>query len=321
MKRSRSTTFHSVVVGPWPTQSGRVLDEGFKIGDVPTVDAAEAQLTAVAIPLRVGAFRSNPCWRQTEACGGVRRFGPHGCDVDLPAEKVRLYGTLSTPVLVVLTPRFAGLAACSTLSEAAVSDGRFKGSTIGCGQHEEHQHRSCPPLQHHAGGNERCVWARASEDTSLCEVGTLDMKGCYDCIVKTKHDLKSGRGFKSRHLHVLIMTPVRDLDGRQAQEIEEQLFTTHRQQLPRHVPIPLPRQDFWEMVRALLSSLDLEIQDMVRKGSIDMRLQNLQKRQTNIRRIASELARKRMVAMMQHAASQSLRSGVNPNMAQELPLA
>ena len=128
-----------------------------------------------------------------------------------------------------------------------------------------------------------------------------------------------GRGFKTRHLHVRFMNPVRDLDGAQAQEIEEQLFTTHRQQLPRNVPIPLPRQDFWEMVRALLSSLDLEIQEMVRKGSIDMRLQNLQKRQTNIRRIASELARKRMVAMMQHAASQALRSGVNPNMAQELP--
>lgn len=128
-----------------------------------------------------------------------------------------------------------------------------------------------------------------------------------------------GRALKTRHLRVGTMNPVRDLDGAQAQEIEEQLFTTHRQQLPRHVPIPLPRQDFWEMVRALLSSLDLEIQEMVRKGSIDMRLQNLQKRQTNIRRIASELARKRMVAMMQHAASQALRSGVNPNMAQELP--
>ncbi len=115
------------------------------------------------------------------------------------------------------------------------------------------------------------------------------------------------------------MTPVRDLDSAQAQEIEEQLFTTHRQQLPRHVPIPLPRQDFWEMVRALLSTLDVEIQDMVRKGSTDMRLQNLQKRQTNIRRIASELARKRMVAMMQHVASQTLRSGVNPGMTQELP--
>ena len=134
------------------------------------------------------------------------------------------------------------------------------------------------------------------------------------------HKSRSGRGFKSRHLHVHIMTPVRDLNGGQAQEIEEQLFTTHRQQLPRHVPVPLPRQDFWEMVRALLSSLDLEIQNMVRKGSIDMRLQNLQKRQTNIRRIASELARKRMVAMMQHAASQALRSGVNPGMGQDQEL-
>ena len=73
------------------------------------------------------------------------------------------------------------------------------------------------------------------------------------------------------------------------------------------------------MVRALLSSLDVQIQAMVRKGSIDMRLQNLQKRQTNIRRIASELARKRMVAMMQHVATQSLRSSANPNMTQELP--
>ena len=73
------------------------------------------------------------------------------------------------------------------------------------------------------------------------------------------------------------------------------------------------------MVRALLSSLDVQIQTMVRKGSIDMRLQNLQKRQTNIRRIASELARKRMVAMMQHVATQSLRSSANPNMTQELP--
>ena len=133
-----------------------------------------------------------------------------------------------------------------------------------------------------------------------------------------RSQLESGRGFKSRHLHVHFMTPVRDLNGGQAQEIEEQLFTTHRQQLPPRAG-STPSARFWEMVRALLSSLDLEIQDMVRKGSIDMRLQNLQKRQTNIRRIASELARKRMVAMMQHAASQALRSGVNPGMGQELP--
>jgi hypothetical protein len=128
-----------------------------------------------------------------------------------------------------------------------------------------------------------------------------------------------GEGFNIRHRLVCFMSNLRDLNSAQAQEIEEQLFSVHRQQLPRQVPIPLPRTDFWDMVGALLSTLDVQIQDMVRKGSTDMRLQNLQKRQTNIRRIASELARKRMVAMMQHAASQSLRSGVNPNMAHELP--
>jgi len=127
------------------------------------------------------------------------------------------------------------------------------------------------------------------------------------------------REFNIRDLLVGVMTNVRDLNSAQAQEIEEQLFTVHRQQLPRQVPVPLPRQDFWPMVASLLSTLDVEIQTMVRKGSTDMRLQNLQKRQTNIRRIASELARKRMVAMMQHAASQSLRSSINPNMAHELP--
>ena len=110
-----------------------------------------------------------------------------------------------------------------------------------------------------------------------------------------------------------------DLNSAQAQEVQEQLFTTHRSQISRQVPVPLPRRDFWEKVRALLSHLDMEIQALVRKGSIDMRLQNLQKRQTNIRRIASELARKRMVAMMQHAASQALRTGVTPGLNHELP--
>ena len=91
---------------------------------------------------------------------------------------------------------------------------------------------------------------------------------------------KSVRGFNIPQPFVACMTNGRDLNSAQAQEIEEQLFSVHRQQLPRHVPIPLPRQDFWQMVGALLSSLDVDIQTMVRKGSTDMRLQNLQKRQT-----------------------------------------
>ena len=111
-----------------------------------------------------------------------------------------------------------------------------------------------------------------------------------------------------------------NLDSAQSREIEEQLFSTHRLQATRHMPVPLPRQDFWAMVKRLLNTLDLEIQSMLMKGITGMRLQNLQKRQANIRHIASELARKRTVAVVQHVASQSLRSSSqNPSSAQELP--
>ena len=115
------------------------------------------------------------------------------------------------------------------------------------------------------------------------------------------------------------MSPPRELDSAQAHEAEEQLFTTNRQQSGRNVPIRLPRTDFWENVKKLLSDIDLDIQDLLRMGATGIRLQNLQKRQANIRRIASELARKRMVAMMQHAASQSMRTTANSGMNQELP--
>lgn len=115
------------------------------------------------------------------------------------------------------------------------------------------------------------------------------------------------------------MSPPRELDSAQAHEVEEQLFTTNRQQSGRNVPIRLPRTDFWENVRKLLSDIDLDIQDMLRLGATGIRLQNLQKRQANIRRTASELTRKRMVAMMQHAASQSMRTTANSGMNQELP--
>ena len=115
------------------------------------------------------------------------------------------------------------------------------------------------------------------------------------------------------------MSNIGDLDSAQSREVEEQLFATHRLQINRHVPVPLPRQDFWAMVHQLLKSLDSEIQSMLMKGMTGMRLQNLQKRQANIRLIASELARKRLVAMMQHVSSQSLRTSTQPGTSQDLP--
>jgi len=104
------------------------------------------------------------------------------------------------------------------------------------------------------------------------------------------------------------MASKRSLTDEQAHEIEEQLFSTNRLQSDRKLPVALPRPDFWQMIRKLLTDLDLEIQELLRKGSRDMRLQNRQRKQSNIRRIASDLARRRMVAMMQYVASQSIRS-------------
>ncbi len=116
------------------------------------------------------------------------------------------------------------------------------------------------------------------------------------------------------------MSTPSDLDSAQSREVEEQLFATHRLQINRHVPVPLPRQDFWSVVHQLLRSLDSEIQNMLMKGMTGMRLQNLQKRQANIRLIASELARKRLVAFMQHVSSQSLRTSTQPGLiTQDLP--
>lgn len=109
------------------------------------------------------------------------------------------------------------------------------------------------------------------------------------------------------------------LDDSVAREIEEQLFATLRQQTNRPVPVLLPHKDFWERVAQLLDTIEMKVHEIYRTRGPDLRLQNLQKRQANIRRTASDLARKRLVAMLQHAASTSLRSeGGLQNSAQEL---
>lgn len=94
-----------------------------------------------------------------------------------------------------------------------------------------------------------------------------------------------------------------------AKEVEEQLFAALRQQTDRSVPIDLPRNDFWSKVGLLLDTIEVEIHQQYHSQGPDLRLQNLQKRQANIRRTANDLARRRLVALLQHAASSSFRSG------------
>ena len=98
------------------------------------------------------------------------------------------------------------------------------------------------------------------------------------------------------------------LNQSQAKEVEEQLFSTLRQQTGRNIPMPLPRTDFWEKVGMLLETIEMEIHEIYRTIGPSLKLQTMQKRQANVRRTASELARKRIVALMQHSASMALRT-------------
>ena len=72
--------------------------------------------------------------------------------------------------------------------------------------------------------------------------------------------------------------------------------------------MPLPRSDFWEKIGQLLDTVEMEIHDVYKNIGPSLKMQTMQKRQANIRRTASELARKRMVAMVQHSASMALRT-------------
>ena len=98
------------------------------------------------------------------------------------------------------------------------------------------------------------------------------------------------------------------LNPSQAKEVEEQLFSTLRQQVGRSVPMPLPRSDFWKKVGELLDPIEMELHSAHKTVGNSLKMQTLQKRQANVRRTATELARKRMVAMMQHSASMALRT-------------
>jgi hypothetical protein len=118
--------------------------------------------------------------------------------------------------------------------------------------------------------------------------------------------------------HRIGMSERVTLNIAQAREVEEQLFATLRQQATRSVPVPLPRRDFWEKVGQLLDTVELEIHELYQTIGPSLKLQTLQRRQANIRRTASDLARKRVVALMQHSATMSLRGEGGSN-GQDLP--
>ena len=72
------------------------------------------------------------------------------------------------------------------------------------------------------------------------------------------------------------------LNPSQAKEIEEQLFSTLRQQVGRSVPMPLPRTDFWTKVGQLLDTIEMEIHEVYKTVGPSLKMQTMQKRQANI---------------------------------------
>ena len=89
------------------------------------------------------------------------------------------------------------------------------------------------------------------------------------------------------------------MNDRLAKEVEEQIFATFRLQCERHLPVDLPFPQFWQNVAQLFDNIEREIRTQYSNGGPDLKLQNLQKRQANLRRVANDLARRRLVAMMQ----------------------
>ena len=93
------------------------------------------------------------------------------------------------------------------------------------------------------------------------------------------------------------------IDANLAKQIEEELHAVLRRQINRSGPVPLPRKDFWNKISDLCNFLEVEVNRLGKAEGWRLRTQAAAKRQSSIRRAASELARKRLVGMLEHATT------------------
>ena len=96
------------------------------------------------------------------------------------------------------------------------------------------------------------------------------------------------------------------LDLSKAKAIEEKLYATLRQQVERLHPVQLPMADFWQSNGALLDHIEGELNSAVKNEGHTLRSHTASRRQANVRRVMTELARKRLVSMLNHAVSSTL---------------
>ncbi len=93
------------------------------------------------------------------------------------------------------------------------------------------------------------------------------------------------------------------IDVSLAKQIEEELHAILRRQINRSGPVPLPRKDFWSKISDLCNYLEVEVNRLGKAEGWSLRTQAAAKRQSSIRRAASELARKRLVSMLEHSTT------------------
>tara|TARA_B100001113_G_scaffold184021_1_gene150822 strand:- start:983 stop:1819 length:837 start_codon:yes stop_codon:yes gene_type:complete len=115
------------------------------------------------------------------------------------------------------------------------------------------------------------------------------------------------------------------LSDQAIQAIESRLMALQRSQAEQDLPVPLPTNDFWNLISQLTQSIEIEMDECIRKEGWGAKIQLLQKRQNNIRWAIGSITQHRLNAFVRHANMRTLLSQGNssdiaePNWDQHAP--
>ena len=106
------------------------------------------------------------------------------------------------------------------------------------------------------------------------------------------------------------------LNAHEAKDIEEELYTTLRNQVSRNSPVKLPRPNFWNNLKSLSEYVEAEVNSLGQKEGWSPRSQAAARRLANIRRAVAELSQHRLIAFLRHASASQLKI-INSNTSAE----
>ena len=96
------------------------------------------------------------------------------------------------------------------------------------------------------------------------------------------------------------------LSDQAVQAIESRLMALQRSQAEQDLPVPLPTSDFWKLVSQLTQSIEIEMDECIRREGWGAKIQLLQKRQNNIRWAIGSITQHRLNAFVRHANMRTL---------------